>query len=140
MLIIDSGACSGCLLCVTSCSLQRTRSCGYEAALMRVERDERASAFFVRHCAGCTVRACLDACTEGALSVDPALGTLQVEAARCISCEACVARCPHGLLRMETTGPLACDLCGGAPACARVCATGALQWTNAPPSQRSATQ
>jgi Fe-S-cluster-containing dehydrogenase component len=127
-LLVDHRACSGCMLCETGCSLRQSGACDPGAALLRVERVERTSTFFVRHCAGCESRACLESCPCEALAVEPRRGTVRVDADRCSGCGACVSACPWQVLQLRAGEVRACDLCAGAPECALLCPGGALRW------------
>lgn len=61
--------------------------------------------------------------------------SVAVNTDRCIGCERCVERCPHGVLRMrykDDTGLAKAyymDRCTGCGKCIRVCGEGAIELT-----------
>ncbi len=48
---------------------------------------------------------CVEACTFGALSVNPETGLPEVDEEKCTSCGACVKACPKGLIELRNKGP-----------------------------------
>jgi len=48
---------------------------------------------------------CVEACTFGALSVNPETGLPEVDEEKCTSCGACVKTCPKGLIELRNKGP-----------------------------------
>ena len=67
-----------------------------------------------------------------ALSKDPSTGMVDYDASKCIGCKMCVQACQFGNVAWDalTEKVLKCDTCGGDPACARICPTGALEWAD----------
>jgi Fe-S-cluster-containing dehydrogenase component len=49
---------------------------------------------------------------------------------RCIGCRMCIAACPFGAMRYDTSRRrvFKCQLCDGDPQCVKLCPTGALQF------------
>ncbi|MCB2190454.1 MAG: 4Fe-4S dicluster domain-containing protein [Deltaproteobacteria bacterium] len=124
-LLVKSSRCVRCRACELACSL---RQCGefnlkrsaIKAPLEPLSREK------VAVCRQCARPACVQACPEGALSQ----GTLVVLLDRdlCTGCRECVLACPLGAIFVDETDglPRKCDLCGGQPLCAQVCAKQAL--------------
>jgi Fe-S-cluster-containing hydrogenase component 2 len=90
-------------------------------------------------CVHCTHAACVEACPENALS--PVNGWVRVNRDRCIGCGRCERACPYqaihvsrqvNLFGLHAGKAVKCDGCTGdsyqQPACASVCATGAMQY------------
>jgi Fe-S-cluster-containing dehydrogenase component len=68
-----------------------------------------------------------------ALSRSDKTGAILVDAEKCISCSKCISACPGRVpfLHPATNKATICDLCDGAPECARVCQEGRYNalWT-----------
>mgnify|MGYP001583937379 CR=1 FL=1 len=81
-------------------------------------------------CLQCSDAACMKVCPTEALVRSEVTGAVEVIASRCTMCLACVAACSFGNLSADLAGGavLKCDLCGGDPACARFCPSGALTY------------
>jgi anaerobic carbon-monoxide dehydrogenase iron sulfur subunit len=122
-IIVDPARCTGCESCVLNCSFAHTSAISLNQSRILIERDEEQAAFRPRVCTQCDGRFCVKACPVDALSVDPLLGCIRVDEARCIGCRACAAACPFGGVQFVDSRPLPliCDLCGGDPACVATC-------------------
>ena len=48
---------------------------------------------------------CVDACTFGAIAVDPETGLAKVDADKCTACGACVKACPKGVIELRKKWP-----------------------------------
>jgi Fe-S-cluster-containing hydrogenase component 2 len=75
----------------------------------------------------------MTACPVNAIGVDPATGAKVVLAETCVGCHLCTIACPFGtVFTLPATDKAAkCNLCGGQPACAASCPTGAIEWKDA---------
>ena len=77
-------------------------------------------------CTQCDEAWCMHACPVDAIQRDAATGAKIVLEATCVGCKVCTIACPFGTINyVPDTGKVQkCDLCGGAPACAKACPTG----------------
>jgi carbon-monoxide dehydrogenase iron sulfur subunit len=115
--------CSGCRLCEIACSMKHEGRMWPEASRVRVFMLVPGAE--VPHlCTQCSDYPCVKSCPEGALSVDDETGAVIVEDEKCTSCGACIRACPGEIPHLHPEGDrvVICDLCGGDPECAKVCA------------------
>lgn len=84
-------------------------------------------------CIQCIDPPCVAKCPADALSVNEELGLIVVSEEKCIGCGICYNVCPGHVptYHPERKYAIICDLCGGNPACVKVCPTGALTYTKA---------
>lgn len=125
----DPVRCDGCRLCEAACSVVKAGEHDAEKSRIRVVSGDGGLEIpvFCRHC---TSPPCRDACPRDAVYLDEAPGTVMIDFFRCVGCGMCVPACPFGALHFDAARgrPFKCDLCGGEPACIRVCDTGALNY------------
>jgi ferredoxin len=86
----------------------------------------------------CTLcKKCIDVCPTDALRWHEQTGAVELIPEMCTACDKCVEVCPTHVvfksdegIRLKTMDlpwyPVICDLCGGDPACAHICPTGAI--------------
>lgn len=74
-------------------------------------------------CAQCHDYPCVESCPVHALSVDAKTGAVLVNDETCTACGVCITACPGSVphLHPDRSRVVICDLCGGEPACARIC-------------------
>ena len=76
-------------------------------------------------------------CPTAALKWHATSGAVELITEKCTACDKCVDVCPTHVIVRSDTGirfdgaelpwyPIICDLCGGDPACTRICPTGAI--------------
>ncbi len=118
----DYLACSGCRVCEVVCSMLHEGIPYPEASRIRV--FEFYPGINVPHtCVQCSDYPCVKSCPSKALSVDEVTGAVIVDADACSGCGKCVDACPGKVPRIHPVKKYAliCDLCGGDPACVKVC-------------------
>lgn len=127
--------CTGCQLCVTAC-VGAHDSGEFSTHLSRLHIDPVAlGQHKVMFCTLC--KKCLDVCPTGALKWHDTTGAVELIVEKCTACDKCVEICPTKVIVHSDTGirfngtelawyPIVCDLCGGDPACARICPTEAI--------------
>jgi len=125
-------SCTGCGICVATCSLVKTGEVGIDAARLRVERNPFAGRFKPVVCLQCPIPYCMKACEKGAISISPENGSVVICEADCIGCRACQKACPYGVIVFDEKSEKSykCDLCQGNPACVESCPAGALGIAN----------
>ena len=124
----DQARCSGCKICEAECALVRERSMDFGRSRITARRFEP-SVDVVSLCTGCSDAPCVAVCPKeaGALTRDRLTGAVLLNETKCIGCQACLDACAKdrsAVIRMSRDGKKArgiCDLCGGDPACVKVC-------------------
>lgn len=132
VLVFDSGRCTGCERCMLACSYAKTKSYGYRDTLIRVFSWRDTGDFVVVGCYHCDPAPCMEACGVDAIYRDPKTNAVLIDQKKCINCKACLYACPYGVITIDRTGRVVkCDLCGGDPACVKVCSYNALRFEEA---------
>jgi len=131
--MVDESLCSGCRVCQVACVAWHEGVFGVSMARIRVVKIEPLGVDRPEVCRQCDAAPCIGACPTAALTRDQKTGAVVVDAESCTACGMCVEACPYGMATLHPTRSVAliCDLCGGAPACVRRCATGAIQLATA---------
>ena len=129
--------CAACGACVIACLDEHdTDPAAGEPAWRTVRVSECEPRFRYRSegCLHCADAPCIAACPRGCLRKD-GQGLTVWDNAACVGCRRCFAVCPAGAPRFGPDGKMQkCDGCaarvaaGLAPACVRVCPTGALRY------------
>ena len=79
-------------------------------------------------CKQCINAPCIAKCPVQALYKDKITMSTLLNKDKCIGCGICVEACPFSAVALDTEGHATiCDLCGGFPECAAVCASGAIK-------------
>ncbi|MHC1760665.1 MAG: 4Fe-4S dicluster domain-containing protein [Negativicutes bacterium] len=125
---VDNARCTGCGICEAECTLWREKTFDTWGSRIRIRHFEP-SLDIASICASCNDAPCIAACPKeaGALSRDPLTGAILLSNSKCIGCGACLKVCAKDrsdVIRMSRDGKKAvgiCDLCGGDPACVKVC-------------------
>jgi anaerobic carbon-monoxide dehydrogenase iron sulfur subunit len=121
----DYTQCSGCRRCEIACSLFHEKRIWPEASRVRVFMF--IPGIEIPHlCFQCDDPKCVEACPEGALSVNGQTGAINVNDSSCTACGLCIDACPGRVPHLHPDGNriVICDLCGGDPECAKTCTEG----------------
>lgn len=125
---VDNARCTGCGICEAECALVREKTFDTWRSRIRVHHFEPPLAV-ASLCACCSDTPCVAACPKeaGALTLDSLTGAIILNEAKCIGCRACLSACAKdraAVIRMSRDEKKVlgiCDLCGGDPACVKVC-------------------
>ena len=125
---VDNARCTGCGICESECSLRHEKTFDTWNSRIHVRHFEP-SLDIASVCASCNDAPCVAACPKeaGALTRDQLTGAILLNHSKCIGCGACLQVCSKDrsdVIRMSRDGKKAvgiCDLCGGDPACIKVC-------------------
>lgn len=139
-LIHDESKCIGCTACMDACRV--TNQVPEGVSRLDIIRSEPIGdypdvdfMFFRNSCQHCDNPPCVDVCPSGASFRDPKTGIVDVDPAKCVGCQYCIAACPYQVrfINPETQAADKCDFCrktnlaeGKLPACVESCPTQAL--------------
>ena len=140
--------CIGCRHCEVACAIEHSQSKDLFGMLQEVPQSrprihvEVGVNFltFPNRCWHCDPAPCMQVCPTNALYRDEATGSVLINYAKCIDCEACAIACPFGIIEFHNVYQVQfsrevnakCDNCidrqneGGIPACVEACKTNAL--------------
>jgi len=121
----DYLSCSGCRRCEIACSQFHEKRIWPEASRVRVFMF--IPGIEIPHlCFQCNYPKCVEACPEGALSVNQETGAINVDNSLCTACGQCIDACPGRVphLHPDEDRVVICDLCGGDPECVKTCTDG----------------
>jgi Fe-S-cluster-containing dehydrogenase component len=124
---VDSSICSGCLSCVTTCSMFHEHYVSLSAGRIKVTLRPFETRHQIDICRQCVNHPCLTACPEGAIFRDQN-DTVRIDDGLCTQCKICIAACPFQAIFWNPISEkvIKCDLCLGQPECVSACPTGAL--------------
>lgn len=133
MLVVDYDKCTGCRICVLTCSLKKTNTFNPERARISIVRREEEGILVPVVCQHCEEPPCMMSCPVDAISRNSETGAVEIDSSLCTGCKICMTECPFGGPSLDPVEDRAvlCDLCSGNPACAESCPTGALQYVRA---------
>jgi Fe-S-cluster-containing hydrogenase component 2 len=137
MLIVDPARCTGCRSCETVCSTFREGESNLHKCRIKVVRFPEEFFFYPVVCQQCETPLCAVPCPTAALKKDSQTGLVEFIRARCVGCKMCLTACPFGAISLVDGYPVKCDLCGGEPACTRLCEPGAITLGDAEAMGRS---
>jgi Fe-S-cluster-containing hydrogenase component 2 len=125
--------CTGCMQCELACSWVQTGTFQPSRSVIRVNVFDEEASYAPFTCFQCDEAWCMNACPVNAIAIDPATGAKIVLDSVCVGCHLCTIACPFGtVFTLPHTGKAGkCNLCGGQPACATACPTGAIEWAQA---------
>ena len=130
MLAIEPGLCTGCVQCELACAWVQTGTFQPSRSLIRVSVFDEQASYAPYTCVQCDEAWCMNACPVNAITIDADTGAKVVIDELCIGCHLCTVACPFGTVFTLPDSDKAskCNLCGGDPACARSCPTGAITY------------
>ena len=124
--------CTNCSQCEMMCSYELTgafKAPTSRIKIFEVHEPDRNGPFTSTQCEEAW---CMRACPVEAITVDEATGAKVVSEERCVGCKVCTIACPFGTINYDfDRGKVTkCDLCGGEPACAKVCPKDAIHFVD----------
>ncbi len=129
VLVVRPQRCIACHKCETACAFVHVGRFDPSRARLKVMdvAEEKGVPLVCLHCVDA---ACVKGCPTGALHRDESTGAVVYDNERCINCGTCLRSCPFGNIYKDPVSgmKLKCDLCGGEPACAVFCPTGAIAY------------
>ena len=125
--------CTGCMQCELACSWVQTGTFQPSRSVIRVNVFDEEASYAPFTCVQCDEAWCMNACPVNAIAIDPTTGAKVVLGDVCVGCHLCTIACPFGTVFTLPKSDKAakCNLCGGEPACATACPTGAIEWGQA---------
>lgn len=131
MLKITPELCTGCMQCELACSWVQTGTFQPSRSVIRVNVFDEEASYAPYTCLQCDEAWCMNACPVNAITVDSKTGAKVVVDELCVGCHLCTIACPFGTVFTlpKTDKAAKCNLCGGDPACAHSCPTGAIEYT-----------
>jgi Fe-S-cluster-containing hydrogenase component 2 len=128
--------CTACHICENFCSFHHERVIWPAHARIRIWAEGDQGPFTPNICRQCAAERagegalspCAEVCPVEAIAFEDQTGAWVVDEALCIGCGNCVEACPYEAIFLDEARDVAfkCDLCGGEPACAAMCPTGAV--------------
>ncbi len=155
-LLVDIKKCQGCVSCMLACSLVHEGAVNLSLSRIQILQNPFRGwpdDLTIEQCRQCVEPACVEACPEDALTVDPEHGNVRrVCKSKCIGCMSCVEACPfppgRAIWNFQEDRAQKCDLCSDAPfweenggpegkqACVEVCPVGAIKFVKEIPQQK----
>ncbi len=129
-LFIDSEKCTSCLQCEMACSFENEGNFNPARSRIKIFEFEHGRYAIPYTCTQCEQAWCMKACPVTALTRNPITNAVEVNEATCVGCKVCTLACPYGTINYQPASGkvIKCDLCGGDPACAKVCPTDAITY------------
>ncbi|MHB8666342.1 MAG: NADH-dependent phenylglyoxylate dehydrogenase subunit beta [Burkholderiales bacterium] len=120
-------ACDGCLDCMSVCA--RTKAQTEDHLHSRIQIVPCGDGFELAICRQCGDPECVLNCPAAALSKNADSGVIDWDGSKCVNCLLCTVGCAYGGIAYDTLAShvIKCDMCGGDPACVKVCTPGALK-------------
>ncbi|MCK0104427.1 4Fe-4S dicluster domain-containing protein [Pseudohalocynthiibacter sp. F2068] len=131
-LLIDPQKCTSCLQCEMACSFEKTGRFNPARSRIKIFEIDHGAISIPYTCTQCAEAWCLHSCPVQALNRNPETNAVEVSEADCVGCKVCTIACPFGTVNYdpESQKVIKCDLCGGDPACAKACPTGAITFVD----------
>ena len=121
-LVVDAKKCSGCQVCMFSCTIAHEGVGNVNLSRIQVLQDQFKDwpdSVKIMYCHQCEDPACVKACLFDACYIDKEHGNVRViDLEKCVGCQACMQACPHqpgGVIwNSFIHKAVKCDLCAGA--------------------------
>lgn len=129
-LVMIAENCTNCSQCEMMCSYELTGAFNAPKSRINIFSFETPDHNVPFTCIQCEEAWCMHACPVQAITEDPITGAKIVSEDRCVGCKVCTIACPYGTINYDfDSGKVTkCDLCGGEPACAKVCPQDAIHF------------
>ena len=124
---VDVSECCGCRHCEMVCSFHHEGRFSPSLSRITVLKEDKYGFDYPVFCHQCDTCPPVKACPTGALS-RTSLVTVRVNEEYCTGCGSCVDVCPLNAIKIYSSKPIVCDLCGGNPVCIDRCPTKALSY------------
>lgn len=133
VLKINYEKCTGCRLCELVCAVKHDGISNPVRSRIKVVKWEAEGLYIPVSCQQCQDAPCMNACPAKAISINEALGRVEIDYDVCIGCRTCVSVCPFGAMSFNNIDRqvIKCDLCDGDPQCVRFCEVKALEFVDA---------
>lgn len=133
-LFVYPDKCVGCHLCSYACSLNKFGILSKTKTAIRIVKKDGAWEF-PNYCIQCEDKTCMKVCPTDALFWDKEKGYVELHKDDCIGCGLCVVKCAYDAIAFEDREVVKCNLCGGDPACVKVCPTEAIMFESSNPQK-----
>jgi len=147
-IVHDPNRCVGCKRCEVACTVKNDGKASAYLSRIKVSRNQNfgvkgpSSAYakadgqlgnfriVAEVCRQCEKPACGNACPVGAIYTDAKTNARVVDANKCVGCGACARACAWHIPTVDVEAGVStkCTTCGGDPACAKSCPTGAIRY------------
>lgn len=129
-LVMIAENCTNCSQCEMMCSYELTGAFNAPKSRINIFSFDKPDHFVPFTCTQCDEAWCMHACPVQAITQNPDTLAKVVSEERCIGCKVCTIACPYGTINYDfDSGKVTkCDLCGGEPACAKVCPQDAIHF------------
>jgi Fe-S-cluster-containing hydrogenase component 2 len=133
-LLIKPEVCIGCRSCELVCVYRRTGEFRPSGSAIRLFEFPGTRTTVPLMCMQCEDAVCLEACAFGALTRDPVTCAVLHHPEKCVLCRMCLKACPLGGVTFDPVqgNIVKCNLCGGDPACVKVCPVAAIDYADIP--------
>ena len=133
VLLMDAQACTGCMQCEMACSYQTEGKFNPIKSRIKVFEFKEQHLFVPYTCTQCAEAWCMQVCPVDAITVEASTGAKIVSDDVCVGCKVCTIACLFCTINYNPVlgKVLKCDLCGGDPACVKMCPTTALSFVEA---------
>ncbi|MDD3364127.1 MAG: 4Fe-4S dicluster domain-containing protein [Syntrophomonas sp.] len=133
IIVVQPEKCTGCHTCELVCSFTHADEFNPNRSRISVFNYDKIGFSVPMLCQQCGVAACMNVCPTGAITRNATTGAMEVQDSKCIRCKMCTIACPFGATLYDVVDNIVakCDLCGGDPACVKLCPSGAISYQEA---------